>query len=70
VLAARLEDVEVGSHLDRLAAAQGNRGVTITGFPVTAEGATSRGSFFVGLGAPDGQRAHAALDATVRQAKA
>jgi hypothetical protein len=70
VLAARLEDIEVGSQIDDLAAARGDHGVTVTGFPVTVVGDTSRGSFFVGLGAPDGDRTRAALDAAVRQAKA
>jgi hypothetical protein len=70
VLAARLEDVEIGSPADRLAVARGDAGVTVTGFPVAVEGVTSRGSFFVGLGAPDGERARAALDAAIRRAKA
>jgi hypothetical protein len=52
VLAARLEEVEVGSPVDRLAAQHGDEGVTVTGFPVAVEGITSRGSYFVGLGAP------------------
>jgi hypothetical protein len=70
VLAARLEDLEVGSQVDRLAAARGDQGVTVTGFPVAVEGVTSRGSFFVGLGPPDGDRARLELEAAVRQAKA
>ena len=70
VLAARLEDVEVGSEIDRLAAARGDEGVTVTGFPVAVEGVTSRGSLFVGLGAPDGERARSALEEAVRRAKA
>jgi hypothetical protein len=70
VLAARLEDVEVGSPVDRLAAQRGDEGVTVTGFPVAVDGNTSRGSYFVGLGAPDGERARAALAAAVREAKA
>jgi hypothetical protein len=70
VLAARLEDADVGSPVDRLAAERGDEGVTVTGFPVPVEGVTSRGSFFVGLGSPDGQRAREALEAAVRQAKA
>lgn len=70
VLAARLEDVEVGSDVDRLAAARGDDGITVTGFPVAVAGEARRGSFFVGLGAPDGERARAALQAAVRQAKA
>jgi hypothetical protein len=70
VLAARLDDIEVGTAADRLAAAHDDEGVTVTGFPVAVEGATARGSFFIGLGAPDGERARAALDAAVRHAKA
>ena len=73
VLAARLEDVEVGSSVDRLdldGVAIEREGVTVTGFPVAVEGSAGRGSFFVGLGAPDGEAARAALDAAVRRAKA
>ncbi len=70
VLTARLEDVEVGSTADRLAAEIGEDGVTVTGFPTTVEGTTGPGSFFVGLGAPDGPEARAALEAAVRRAKA
>jgi hypothetical protein len=71
VLAARLEDVEVGSSLDRLAAERtGDEGVTVTGFPVAGEGVTSRGSYYVGLGPPDGASARGALETAVRRAKA
>ena len=70
VLAARLEDVEVGSTADRLAAEMGEEGVTVTGFPTSVEGTTGRGSFFVGLGPPDGPEARAALEDAVRRAKA
>jgi hypothetical protein len=70
VLTARLEDVEVGSTADRLAAEIGEDGVTVTGFPTTVEGTTGPGSFFVGLGAPDGPEARAALEGAVRRAKA
>jgi hypothetical protein len=70
VLAARLEDVEVASAVDRLATARGDNGITVTGFPVAVEGVTSRGSLFVGLGPPDGHHGHAALDAAVGRAKA
>jgi hypothetical protein len=70
VLAARLEDVDAGSPIDRLAATRGDHGVTVTGFPVAVAGDAGRGSFFVGLGAPAGQRARAALNAAVRHAKA
>ena len=70
VLTARLEDVDVGSSIDRMAAERGDEGVTLTGFPVSVEGVTSRGSFYVGLGPPDGDDARAALEGAVRAAKA
>lgn len=70
VLTARLEDVEVGSTADRLAAEMGEEGVTVTGFPTSVEGTTGRGSFFVGLGPPDGPEARVALEDAVRRAKA
>jgi hypothetical protein len=73
VLAARLEDVDTSSLDERLAATGvklDDTGVTITGFPVSVEGTTSRGSFFVGLGPPDGDRAQEALTDAVRAAKA
>jgi hypothetical protein len=70
VLATRLEDVDVGSTADRLAADMGDDGVTVTGFPTSVEGTTGRGSFFVGLGPPDGGEARAALEDAVRRAKA
>ena len=70
VLATRLEDVDVGSSVDRLAADMGDEGVTVTGFPTSVEGTTARGSFFVGLGPPDGGEARAALEDAVRRAKA
>jgi hypothetical protein len=72
VLAARLEDVDTSSLAERLAATGvelDDDGVTITGFPVSTGGATSRGSFFVGLGPPDGERARTALEDAVRGAK-
>ena len=69
VLTARLEDVDVGSPLDAKAAELGDEGVTVTGFPVSVEGGSGRGSFFVGLGAPDGDAAHEALLDAVRGAK-
>ena len=69
VLTARLEDVDVGSPLDSRAAEQGDEGVTVTGFPVSVEGGSGRGSFFFGLGAPDGDAARAALLEAVRRAK-
>jgi hypothetical protein len=45
-------------------------GVTITGFPVSVDGGTGRGSFFVGLGPPDADDARAALTEAIRAAKA
>jgi len=70
VLATRLEDVDVGSTADRLVADMGDDGVTVTGFPTSVGGTTGRGSFFVGLGPPDGADARAALEDAVRRAKA
>ena len=72
VLAARLEDVDTSSLAERLAGtgvALDDDGVSITGFPVSVEGATSRGSFFVGLGPPEGERARTALNDAIRGAK-
>ena len=50
VLAARLDDVEVGSTVYRLAAETADDGVTVTGFPTSIGGTSGRASFFVGLG--------------------
>lgn len=64
VLSARLEDVDVAP----LALAIDD-GVSITGFATSVEGQAARGSFFVGLGPPDGDAAREALDEAVRAAK-
>jgi hypothetical protein len=69
VLAVRLEDAEV-SDLSALGVAVADTGVTIAGFPTSSEGVVARGSFFVGLGAPDGDAAAEAVRAAVRAAKA
>jgi hypothetical protein len=72
VLAARLEDADTSSLAERLAATGvtlDDDGVTVTGFPVSVDGGTGRGSFFVGLGPPDGERARAALTEAIRAAK-
>jgi hypothetical protein len=78
VLNARLEDVETMDLAARLraanpklaeAAALADDGVEIVGFSVSAEGQTSRGSFFFGIGDPDGAAARAALDEAIRAAK-
>ena len=65
-LVARLDDV----HTEDLPGI-GDQGVSINGFPVSAAGGgTGRGSFFVGLGPPEGEAAHAALESAIRAAKA
>jgi hypothetical protein len=68
VLAARLEDVEI-TPLGDLLGSTGDDGVSVTGFPVSVEGSSGRGSFFVGLGPPAGEAAKAALDEAIRAAK-
>lgn len=73
VLTARLEDVDTGSLAGHLAATgiAPEDGASITGFAVgDAGGGTGRGSYFVGLGPPDGAAARAALDAAIVAAKA
>jgi hypothetical protein len=73
VLNARLEDVDVASlaaRLNAMGVELDDDGVTVTGFPVSVEGVTSRGSYFIGLGPPEGVTARAALTEAVRQAKA
>jgi hypothetical protein len=68
VLAARLEDVEI-TPLGDLLGSTGDDGVSVTGFPVSVEGSSGRGSVFVGLGPPAGKAAKAALDEAIRAAK-
>jgi hypothetical protein len=72
VLHARLEDAEVTS-LAGLVQATGasveDDGISITGFAVSVEGGTGHGSFFVGLGAPDGDAGREALEHAIRAAK-
>jgi hypothetical protein len=72
VLSARLEDVDVASLADELAGTGidvADEGMTITGFATSVDGAGARGSYFVGLGPPDGDAAREALRAAVRAAK-
>jgi hypothetical protein len=73
VLTARLEDVEAGALEGRLresGLAMPDDGVSVTGFPATGEGGVAaRGSFYVGLGAPDGDAARAALADAIARAK-
>jgi hypothetical protein len=64
VLSARLADVDTEDRLGRLRG--DNAGVPINGFLVDG----ARGSFFVGLGPPDGDAAREALEAAIRAAKA
>jgi hypothetical protein len=67
VLTARLEDVDTE---DKLAAMRNDSGISVNGFPVSGGEGAGRGSFFFGLGAPDGDAAKAALDSAIRGAKA
>jgi hypothetical protein len=68
VLAARLDDVDTSDPFASLAT---DAGVSVNGFPVSAEGGgTGRGTFFVGLGPPAGDAARAALEDAIRSAKA
>jgi hypothetical protein len=66
-LTCRLEDATVAGPM---LAAEGEDGVSITGFPGSAAGVSAAASYYVGLGAPDGEAAKAALTAAVTQAKA
>ena len=73
VLTARLEDVDLRSLADRLGLAGGqvpDDGMSVNGFPVSNEGTTGRGSYFVGLGPPEGDAARDALEAAIKRAKA
>ena len=67
-LAARLEDTALEAFSERLPVP--DDGVSVNGFPVANEGTTGRGSLWVGLGAPDGPAARAALEDAIRRAKA
>jgi hypothetical protein len=67
VLVARLEDVDTE---DRLAAMRNDSGISLNGFPVSGAEGSGRGSFFFGLGAPDGDAAREALESAIRTAKA
>lgn len=70
VLTGRLEDLSLGSRIaaETYAAAgvSPGDGMTINGFHVGKD----RGSYYVGLGAPDGEQAREALEAALRRAKA
>jgi hypothetical protein len=66
VLSARLEDVG----LDSLTLAPADDGMSVSGFASSVEGEARVASFYVGLGAPAGDDARAALREAVRAAKA
>ena len=66
VLSARLEDVG----LDNLTLAPAGDGMSVSGFATSVEGEARVGSYYVGLGPPDGDAAREALREAVRAAKA
>jgi|GEM_PF-6947399 len=70
-LTARLEDAGVSalSALGAAATKAQDDGMSVSGFPVSTGGVTGRGSLWVGLGAPDGEAARAALADAIRRAK-
>jgi hypothetical protein len=73
VMSTRLEDTDLRALADRLSVVGGklpDDGMSVNGFPVSSEGTTGRGSLWVGLGPPEGDAAHAALEAAIRSAKA
>jgi len=69
VLAARLEDADTSDPFAALRDRIDDTGVHVGGFPVSGDGG-GRGTFFVGLGPPDGDRACTALEDAIRRAKA
>jgi hypothetical protein len=66
VLSARLEDVG----LESIALAPAGDGMSVSGFGTSVEGQPRIGSFYVGLGEPEGAAGRAALREAVRAAKA
>jgi hypothetical protein len=68
VMAVRLEDADMSDPFASLRDRVDDTGVHLGGFPVSGEG--GRGTLFVGLGPPDGERARAALEDAIRRAKA
>jgi len=73
VLLARLEDLELGSLTAALRArgldVPDDGGVDVTGFHVSGPDG-GPGTYHIGLGAPDGDAARAALEDAIRAAKA
>lgn len=73
VLATRLDDADVSSLSERLSGASGvssDDGMSVNGFPVSGGEGSGRGSFYVGLGPPEGAAARTALLEAIRAAKA
>ncbi|HEY6888647.1 MAG TPA: hypothetical protein VI300_12735 [Solirubrobacter sp.] len=73
VLAARLDDTDVSAmsaRLSELSGASADDGMSVNGFPVSGGEGNGRGSFYVGLGPPEGDAARAALIEAIRAAKA
>ena len=72
-LAARLDDADVSQMSERLAELSGTStddGMSVNGFPVSGAEGNGRGSFYVGLGPPEGAAARTALIEAIRAAKA
>ncbi|MDA0159451.1 hypothetical protein OM076_04175 [Solirubrobacter ginsenosidimutans] len=73
VLAARLDDTDVSAMSERLSELSGisaDDGMSVNGFPVSGTEGNGRGSFYVGLGPPEGAAARTALIEAIRAAKA
>jgi hypothetical protein len=66
VLSARLEDVAI----EELSLAPAGDGMSVSGFATSTEGQARVASYYVGLGAPDGDAAREALRDAVRAARA
>lgn len=74
-LTARLEDLDTSSRLHELAQQRGiavpHGGLTLTGFAVNGtEGGSSRGSYHLSLGSPDGPRARQTIVDAITAARA
>jgi hypothetical protein len=73
VLATRLDDAAVSSLSERLGATSdvsADDGMSVNGFPVSGGEGSGRGSFYVGLGPPEGGAARTALVEAIRTARA
>jgi hypothetical protein len=69
VLHTRLDDADVGS-LPAVGSISPDDGMSVNGFHTSGPDGGARGSYYVGLGAPDGPRAREALTEAIRAAKA